>query len=109
MVGTQRPIKKEHSQQQADSYEVLLKEVKSARATQCDRAAKRSGADVPEDVPQSETVDERGVTGVTLEVQEGRRMHARSNPKVPAEQQWDAEARGPEHDGAYLEQRTCLK
>ena len=108
-VGTQRPSKKEHSQQQADIYEVLLKEVKSARATQCDRAAKRSGADVPEDVPQSENVDERGVTGVTLEVQEGRRMHARSNPKVAAEQQWDAEARGPEHDGAYLEQRTCLK
>ena len=22
---------------------------------------------------------------------------------MPAEQQWDAEAQGPEHDGAYLE------
>ena len=32
-----------------------------------------------------------------------RRMHARSNPKVPAEQQWDTEAQGPEHHGAYLE------
>ena len=44
------------------------------------------------------------------EVQEGRgRMHARSNLKVPAEQQWDAEAQGPEHNGAYLEQVTCLR
>ena len=23
--------------------------------------------------------------------------------------QWDAEARGPEHDGAYLKQVTCLR
>ena len=30
-------------------------------------------------------------------------MHGRT-PKVPAEQQWDAEAQGPEHDGAYLQQ-----
>ena len=37
------------------------------------------------------------------------RVHARSNPKVPAEQQWDAEAQGPEHDGAFLEQVTCLR
>ena len=44
------------------------------------------------------------------EVQEGRdRMHARSNPKVLVEEQWNAEAQGPEHDGAYLEQVTCLR
>ena len=36
-------------------------------------------------------------------------MHARSDPKVPAEQQWEAEAKGPEHIGAYLEQATCLR
>ena len=48
---------------------------------------REAGADVPEDVPQSENVDE------TPKVQERRgRMHARSNPEVPAEQQWD----GPE-------------
>ena len=34
-------------------------------------------------------------------------FHAQSNPKVPAEKQWDAEAQGPEHDGAFLEQVTC--
>ena len=33
-------------------------------------------------------------------------MHARSNPKIPAEQRWDAEAQGLEHDGAYLEHVT---
>ena len=85
---------------------MLLKVEKSARVTQCDRAAKEAGADVPEDAPQGENVDEKG-SGESrespTEVQEGRgRMHARSNPKVPAEQQWDAEAQGPEHDGAYL-------
>ena len=46
---------------------------------------REAGADVPEDVPQSENVDERAVKcapGVTPEVQEGRdRMRARSNPK----------------------------
>ena len=95
---------------------MLLKVVKIVRATQCDQAA---GADVPEDVPQgvktdpqSENVDEKasGESPETPpEVQEGRgRMRARSNPKVPAELQWDAEAQGPEHDGAYFEQVTCL-
>ena len=74
---------------------------------------RESCADVPEDVPQSENVDEKG-SGESREslpkVQEGRgRMHARSNPEVPAEQQWDSEAQGPEHDGAYLEQATCLR
>ena len=39
----------------------------------------------------------------------GRRKHARSNPKVPAEQQWDTEAQGPQHHGAYLEPVTCLR
>ena len=44
------------------------------------------------------------------EVQEGHgRVHAWSNPKVPAEQQWNVEAQGPEHDGAYLEQVTCWR
>ena len=38
-----------------------------------------------------------------------RRMHARSNTKVPAEQQWDTEAQGPECHGAYLEPVTCLR
>ena len=60
-VGTQGPMKKEHSQQQADKYEVLLKVVKSVTATQCDRAA--AGADVPQGAktdPQSENVDEKG-------------------------------------------------
>ena len=43
------------------------------------------------------------------EVQEGHdRMRKRSVPKVPAEQQWEVEAQGPEHVDAYLEQRTCL-
>ena len=37
-----------------------------------------------------------------------RRVHARSNPKVPAEPQWDTEAQGPEHHGAYLEPMTCF-
>ena len=36
-------------------------------------------------------------------------MHARSDLKVPGEQQWEAEAQGPEHDGAYLEPATCLR
>ena len=45
-----------------------------------------------------------------LEAQEGRgHVHARSNPKVPAEQQWDAEAHGPEHDGAYLKPVARLR
>ena len=98
--------------------EALLKVVKSVTSTQCDHAA--AGADVAEDVPQgvktdpqSENVDETG-SGESWEsppeVQEGRgRMHAGSNPKVPAKQQWDAEAQAPEHDGAYFEQVTCLR
>ena len=45
------------------------------------------GADVPKDVPQSETVDET----------------QRSRKDV------DAEAQGPEHHGAYLEPVTCLR
>ena len=44
------------------------------------------------------------------EVQERRdRMHVRSDLKVPAEQQWEADAQGSEHDGAYLEPATCLR
>ena len=41
--------------------------------------------------PHSENVDERGVRcGSHVEVQKGRgRMQARSDPKVPAEQQWE--------------------
>ena len=43
------------------------------------------------------------------DVQEGHdRMRARSDPRVPAEQQWEAEAQGPEHDGAHFEPATCL-
>ena len=48
---------------------------------------RETGADVPQGVktdPQSENVEE-------------------------TEQQWDAAAQGPEHDGAYLEQVTCLR
>ena len=98
---------KEHGQQQAD--EVLLKIPDQPSVTKHREAC----ADVPEDVPQGENVDENG-SGESQEflpkVQEGRgRMHARSNPEVPAEQQWDAGAQGPEHDGAYLEQVTCLR
>ena len=68
------------------------------RATQCGKAAgKRSVCRCSRRCTQSENVDERE--------SEGRgRMHARSNPEVPAEQQRDAKAQGPEHDGAYLEQ-----
>ena len=105
-VGTPGPMIKEHSQQQADKYEVLLKVVKSARVTQ-------AVADVPEDGPQSENADEKGsgeLQESPPEVQEGRgHMLARSNAIDPAVQQWDAEAQGPEHDGAYLEQETCLR
>ena len=32
-----------------------------------------------------------------------------SVPSRKTGQQWDAEAQGPEHDGAYLEQVTCLR
>ena len=48
-------MKKEHCQQQADEHEVLLKEVKSVKEQH-----REAGADVPEDVTQSENVDERG-------------------------------------------------
>ena len=51
---------KEHRKQQADKYEVLLKVAKSARVTQCDRAAKDKCADVPDDFPQSAIVCEKG-------------------------------------------------
>ena len=68
---------------------------------------KEACADVPEDVPQSESWE------LLPKVQVGRgRMHARSNPEVPevpAKQQWDSEAQGSEHNGAYFEQVTCLR
>ena len=92
-IGTPRPMIKEHSQQQADKCEVLLKVVLCVTATQCDQAA--ASADVPEDVPQgvktdpqNENVDEKG-SGESWEsvpeVQEGRgRMFAQSNPQSPS-------------------------
>ena len=75
---------------------------------------REAGADVPGDGSTDENVDEREESNEFREslpeIQEGRgRMHARSNPKVPVEQQWDAEAQGPEHDGSYLEQLKCLR
>ena len=95
-----RTREKEHGQQQAD--EVLLRIPEQPSVTE--QREREACADVPEDVPQSENVDE-----FLPMVQEGRgRLHARSNPEVPAEQQWDSEAQGPEHDGAHLEQVTCL-
>ena len=112
-VGTQGPMKnpardrdprtreKEHGQQQAD--EVLLRIPKQPSATE--QRERESCADVPEDVPQSENVDE-----FLPKVQEGRGcMHARSNVEVTAEHQCDSEAQGPEHDGAYFEQAICFR
>ena len=58
-------------------------------------------ANVPEDVPQGKNVVQKG-SGESRELvpKAGRgRMHARSNAK----------AQGPEHDGAHLEQVTCLR
>ena len=53
------------------------------------------GADVPEDVPQSENVDE------TRRSRKTSPYACTVEPKVPAEQRWDTEAQGPEHHGAY--------
>ena len=36
-------------------------------------------------------------------------MHGRIPKSQLNRQQWDAEAQGPEHEGAYLEQVTCLR
>ena len=88
-VGTQGPTKKparddpsrekEHGQQQAD--EVLLKIPEQPSVTK--QREREACADVPEDVPQSENVDEKG-SGESREllpkVQEGRAlcMHGRT-------------------------------
>ena len=95
-----RPGEKKHGQQQAD--EVLLRVPERPGVTK--QQEKEACADVPEDVPQCKSWE------FLPKVQEGRgRMHARSNPEVPAKQQWDSEAQGPEHNGAYLKQVTCLR
>ena len=104
-----RTREKEHGQQQADG--VLLKIPEQPSVTK--QREREACADFPEDVPQSGNVDEKW-SGESREllpkVQEGRgRMLARSIPEVPAEQQWDAKAQGPEHSRAYLEQVTCLR
>ena len=97
-AGIPELMKKEHSQQQADKYE-------------CDQAAKEKRVQMFHRVRMRMR---RGQVSPGShpplpppEVQEGRdRIRRRSNPEVPAEQQWDAEARGPKHDGAYVEQVT---
>ena len=111
-VGTQGPIKKptrdpdprtlekEHGQQLAEEVSLRVPERPSVTKQQ----EKEACAEVPEGVPQSESRE------LLPKVQEGRgRMHARLNPEVPAEQQWDSEEQGPEHNGAYFEQVTCLR
>ena len=96
-VGTQEPMKQEHSQQQARVHE----------ATQCDKAAETKQRE--EWVYMFQKMFYRVRMWMRSESPRRRRMHARSNPKVPAEKQWDTEAHGPEHHGAYLEQATCLR
>ena len=99
------------------SDDVSLKAVKNVRATQCDRAAKRSGCRCSRrcetEKPGSEKADEKGSGEFREshpEVQEGLdRKREWSDPKVPAEQQWEAEVQSPEDDGACLEQETCLR
>ena len=62
------------------------------------------GADVPEDLPQSENVDETRRSRKDVAVC----MHGRT-PKVPAEQQWDTEAQGPEHHGCVSRASDVLE
>ena len=88
-IGTQEPMKQEHSQQQARRVH---------EATQCDKTAetKQRG----EWVQMFQKMFHRVRIWMKPEGPERRRrMHARSNPKVTAEQQWDTEAQGPEHHG----------
>ena len=79
--------------------------LQNTEAFTCDQAArKRSVCRCSRRCSQSESWE------LLPKVQEGRgRMHARSNPEVPANQQWDSEAQGSEHNGAYFEQVTCLR
>ena len=75
--------------------------------TQCDETAETKQREEWvhqfQNVPLSENVDE------TQKSRKLRRMHAWSNPKIPAEQQWNTETQTPEHHEAYLEQATCLR